>query len=356
MTFRTFGGGTATISFGSPSGDVAVGNAETEGTSTDATRADHVHAFPVAATGAGATDSAPGDAEADGTATTASRSDHVHGREAWGTTADIGTGVIGTAAGAGSTGAVADAGHTHLATAYGTASDIGTGVLGTAAAAGSTGTVADAGHTHLASDFGAVADIAELAAAAAAGSTGAVADAGHVHPYTGLLPLDTVTAIGDLIVGSGSGAVTALAPGTAGQYLTANGSGSQLTWTTPTGASAMTFVDGAVESLGLGTTSAAAMTGTSTASSTNPVRVHNLTLTTSAAGNNGTYTAKITGSNSGDTYVDGFFPAVYVSDTSAVESNVTGIDLIVTEPLEITVGSSLVYTADYSVGVWSSIS
>lgn len=67
--------------FGPPTGQTDIGAAETEGTSVSVTRADHVHAFPPAAAGAGATASAPGDAQDDGTAATAARSDHRHGRE-----------------------------------------------------------------------------------------------------------------------------------------------------------------------------------------------------------------------------------------------------------------------------------
>lgn len=67
--------------FAPPTGQVSIGDAETEGTSTSLPRADHVHAFPAAAAGAGATTSLPGDAEGDGVDTTAARSDHRHGRE-----------------------------------------------------------------------------------------------------------------------------------------------------------------------------------------------------------------------------------------------------------------------------------
>lgn len=371
MTFRSYGGSSTTVSFGSPSGDVAIGNAETEGTSTSATRADHIHAFPTAATGAGATDSAPGDAEADGTATTASRSDHVHGREAWGTTSDIGTGVIGTAAGAGSTGAVADSGHTHLATAYGTTSDIGTGVLGTAAAAGSTGTVADAGHTHLSTAWASTVTTGTGWGDPSSVGTGTAAardDHAHGTPPnpTGLaLELTGATAATRLVGATTSGAPTT---GTfdlgdfvidqTGKFWICTTAGSPGTWTEVGGSSTVAtyiFQDGPAETLSVGTTSAVAMTGTSSASSTSPIRVHNLALTTSAAGNNGTYTVKITGTSSGDVYFNGFLPAIFESNTSSIEPNQAAVDLIVDEPLEITSSSSLVYQATYSVGNWTSI-
>jgi len=74
-------GGPAQAPWGSPSGEVSIGATEGEGTEDAATRADHVHATPAAASGDGASTSLPGDAEADGTATTPARSDHVHARE-----------------------------------------------------------------------------------------------------------------------------------------------------------------------------------------------------------------------------------------------------------------------------------
>ena len=66
------GGG---VTFGPPTGNIDIGDAQVEGVSGNATRADHQHAFT--APGAGyPLDVAA--AEADGTATTQSRSDHVH--------------------------------------------------------------------------------------------------------------------------------------------------------------------------------------------------------------------------------------------------------------------------------------
>ena len=87
-------------SFGSPSGDVAIGNLENEGTSPYVPHADHGHAFPAAV--GRSTTSAPGDAAGDGTDTTAARSNHRHGREqnpAWTnpTTANAATAGGGTA-------------------------------------------------------------------------------------------------------------------------------------------------------------------------------------------------------------------------------------------------------------------
>lgn len=82
--------------FGPPAGQVSIGDAQDEGTSSDTVRADHVHAVPAAAAGQGATTSLPGDSEADGTATTPARSDHRHAREAACALTAVTTPVIGT--------------------------------------------------------------------------------------------------------------------------------------------------------------------------------------------------------------------------------------------------------------------
>lgn len=66
------GGG---VSFGAPTGDIDIGDSAAEGSSSDATRADHQHAFTAPSAGY------PQDVaetEVDGTATTPARSDHVH--------------------------------------------------------------------------------------------------------------------------------------------------------------------------------------------------------------------------------------------------------------------------------------
>lgn len=75
ITFVSVEGGA--ISFGVPTGDVDIGDSAAEGASTDATRADHQHAYPAPSA------SYPvqvdiGDAQADGSATTPARSDHGH--------------------------------------------------------------------------------------------------------------------------------------------------------------------------------------------------------------------------------------------------------------------------------------
>ena len=81
MTFRGFTQVLSPEEFGPPTGQVAIGAEESQGTAGVASEADHVHAVPAAAAGAGASTSLPGDAESDGVATTPARSDHVHARE-----------------------------------------------------------------------------------------------------------------------------------------------------------------------------------------------------------------------------------------------------------------------------------
>jgi hypothetical protein len=62
-------------SFGAPTGNIDIGDAAVEGTSGDATRADHQHAFTAPTAGYPLDVAA---AESDGVATTPARSDHVH--------------------------------------------------------------------------------------------------------------------------------------------------------------------------------------------------------------------------------------------------------------------------------------
>lgn len=347
MTFRSFGGSGGSVTFAAPSGDIAIDNPTQQGTSPDATRADHVHAFPKAAAGTGATTSTPGDTEQDGTATTAAASDHVHGREGWGTSGEIGTGMIGTSAGAGTSGAVADAGHTHAASSFGDSAQIGTGAIGTTAAAGTSGAVADAGHTHTASDWGAAVDIAELAAAASAGATGAVADAGHVHPWTGLVPADLITAIGELFVGAGNAAVEKLDPGTAGYVLTSAGPGALPTWSAIPAESPSTviFVDQAAVAQSLPNSTEAQLTGTSGATPSSPVRVHNIS---SSKG----YAVAITGQNSGVSYTSSSVPALPTATSSSATWQYP-LDLVVTEPLNVEVSQpmEIVYTPGLATAI-----
>lgn len=73
VTIQRGGGGAPT--FGSPTGNIDIGDAQVEGVSANATRADHQHVFTAPAA-AYPLDVAA--AEADGTATTPARSDHVH--------------------------------------------------------------------------------------------------------------------------------------------------------------------------------------------------------------------------------------------------------------------------------------
>lgn len=96
MTFRGFTQVLSPAEFGPPSGEIAIGAAESQGLAGVAAEADHVHAMPAAAAGEGATASAPGDTEADGVATTSARTDHRHAREAASALATPTTPVIGT--------------------------------------------------------------------------------------------------------------------------------------------------------------------------------------------------------------------------------------------------------------------
>jgi len=82
LSVRTNGGVTVSleeqgggVTWGTPTGNIDIGDGAVEGTSGDATRADHQHAF-TAPTAGYPLDTA--NAEADGSATTPARSDHVH--------------------------------------------------------------------------------------------------------------------------------------------------------------------------------------------------------------------------------------------------------------------------------------
>lgn len=131
-----------TVAFGPPAGDVTVGGATTDGTSGYVNHADHAHAFPAAPAGEGAAASKPGDLEADGSSTNASRSDHVHAREDWGTAAELAPLAFAADGTPGTSGAVADAAHTHGFAGYATTT--------TAPAAGSAGALPSAPAGYLA--------------------------------------------------------------------------------------------------------------------------------------------------------------------------------------------------------------
>lgn len=70
------GGGGGGVTFGPPTGNIDIGDAQVEGASANATRADHQHVFTAPA--AGYPVNVDATAEADGTATTPARSDHRH--------------------------------------------------------------------------------------------------------------------------------------------------------------------------------------------------------------------------------------------------------------------------------------
>ena len=137
------GSGVATVtvtggtpSFGPPTGNIDIGDAAVEGVSTNATRADHQHAFP--APTAGYPVDTDFSAEADGTATTPARSDHKHSIPAPSAPANV----DGTAAAAGASTNVARQDHKHNV-------NFGTPVtVGNANATGTATTLPRSDHVH----------------------------------------------------------------------------------------------------------------------------------------------------------------------------------------------------------------
>lgn len=201
MGFPPAGGG-GSVTFGPASGPVAVGGAENDGTSVDAPRADHQHAFPAAAAGAGATTSTPGDAESDGAAASAARSDHRHARaDAYASTV-VGPDAYGAASSVGSSTTLARADHNH-----------GLPAAPAVPAAATTTTGPDA--------FG---------AAAAVGVSTAYARADHDHglpanPVTAAAVEGLFTAAGQLFVGTGAGTGELLPVGADTDVLTVSATG-----------------------------------------------------------------------------------------------------------------------------------
>ena len=95
-------------SFGSPTGAIDIGDAQSDGVATTVPRSDHQHAF--AAPGAGYPMDIAG-TEADGTATTPARSDHVH-KGVFSVNGQSGT--VTTTSGGGGGGAIADNGFVYF--------------------------------------------------------------------------------------------------------------------------------------------------------------------------------------------------------------------------------------------------
>jgi len=183
---------TGGVSFGTPTGNIDIGDSASEGTNAGATRADHQHAFtaPSAAYPVD-TDAA---AEADGVATTPARSDHRHHATVGVAPANVNVGAAAEGAGD----ALARATHEHD---IDTAAPGTTGVA-TASGVGSAATLARSDHTHQSNT--APADTTK--AAAAIGTSGEPARADHKHDISTAAPAATGVA-----TASAEGAATSLA-------------------------------------------------------------------------------------------------------------------------------------------------
>lgn len=201
------GGGVATVtvtgapSFAVPTGDIDIGDAAVEGVSTNATRADHQHAFPAP----GVAPPAVAAASVIGVATTPARSDHTHQgvSDIGGNVGSIGYGVpvsvdkTANASGAATT--VSRSDHKH---------DVSTGVPGTvavgdAAAEGAATTIARSDHTHAVAAPAAPANVDK--SAASAGASANVAREDHKHDT------NTATAVSITDATNAEGAATTLA-------------------------------------------------------------------------------------------------------------------------------------------------
>ena len=184
---------TGAPAFAVPTGDIDIGDAAVEGVSTNATRADHQHAFP--APTAGYPEDADFAAEADGTATTPARSDHKHSLTAPAAPVNVNK----SAASAGSATPAARQDHKH---------DVSTGVPGTvavgdAAAEGAATTIARSDHTHAVAAPAAPANVDK--SAASAGASANVAREDHKHDT------NTATAVSITDATNSEGAATTLA-------------------------------------------------------------------------------------------------------------------------------------------------
>lgn len=174
VTFVSTEGG---ATFGAPTGNIDIGDAQVEGTSGNATRADHQHVFTAPSTGYPVdTDFA---AEADGTATTPARSDHRHtlGTPA----APTGDVDIGDAAATGSGGQPSREDHQHAFPAPSTGYPVDTDF--TAEADGSATTPARSDHRHTLGTPAAPTGDVDIGDAAAVGSGGQPAREDHQHAF-----------------------------------------------------------------------------------------------------------------------------------------------------------------------------
>ena len=130
------------LTFGTPS-TLAAGGTNTEGVSTSAARADHVHALP--AFGTVTAQTSYGSSSGDGSATTFARSDHTHGTPAL-TNDTPTTQAIGDTAAVGTATSPARADHKHAMPAFGNV--VSQTSFGSSAANGSSAVLARADHVH----------------------------------------------------------------------------------------------------------------------------------------------------------------------------------------------------------------
>jgi hypothetical protein len=130
------------LTFGTPS-TLAAGGTNTEGTSSSAARADHVHALP--SFGSVTAETSYGGTSANGSATTFARSDHTHGTPSL-TNDSPATQAIGDTAVVGTATSPARADHKHAMPAFGNV--VSQTSFGSSATNGSSADLARADHTH----------------------------------------------------------------------------------------------------------------------------------------------------------------------------------------------------------------
>jgi hypothetical protein len=150
MGFKGSGSAAGAVNFGPASGSEAVGQNESDGVANLASRADHKHAFPPAASGSGSATSSPGDNQADGVSPAAARADHVHHRsDAYATTV-VGPDAFGSSGAVGISTSSARADHHHGLPAQLTPATtvVGPDSFGGAAVVGISASYARSDHDH----------------------------------------------------------------------------------------------------------------------------------------------------------------------------------------------------------------
>jgi hypothetical protein len=167
------------------------------------------------------------------------------------------------------------------------------------------------------------------------------------------IPLSTVTAAGDLIVATGSGAVTNLAAGTSGYALTANGAGVAPTYQAiPTGS--MTLISSASPS-GVATYTFSSIPNTYKSLYLIGVGIKFSTIhqvSFRAQGITGTGSYYRLSSNGSGTWGSGSDTYYYVSDSSTPIANTHNFQLTIYDYANSTVNNKLLYSteANYIVG------